>query len=127
MKHFPSLCVPCNPCYSRWCYGQILAIAPLTVNVWERIGEKALCTFLHSSWERGRVNLIFSSNLAGDVSLAMKHFPSLCVPCNPCYSRWCYGQILAIAPLTVNVWERIGGKKHLVPSCIARGRGGVST
>ena len=25
----PSLCVLCSPCYSRWCYGQILAIAPL--------------------------------------------------------------------------------------------------
>ena len=25
---FLSLCVLCNPCYSRWCYGQILAIAP---------------------------------------------------------------------------------------------------
>ena len=23
------LCVLCSPCYSRWCYGQILAIAPL--------------------------------------------------------------------------------------------------
>ena len=27
---------------------------------------------------------------------------------------------------TINVWERIG-KIHLAPSCIARGRGGVST
>ena len=45
MGHVPSLCVLCSPCYSRWCYGQILAIAPLTVtiiNVWERIGEKHL-------------------------------------------------------------------------------------
>ena len=30
-----------------------------TVNVWERIGEKALGTIFHNSWERGRVNLIF--------------------------------------------------------------------
>ena len=41
MGHVPSLCVLCSLCYSRWCYGQILAIAPLTtINVWERIGEK---------------------------------------------------------------------------------------
>ena len=40
MGHVPSLCVLCSPCYSQWCYGQILAIAPL--NVWERIGEKHL-------------------------------------------------------------------------------------
>ena len=41
MGHVPSLCVLYSPCYSRWCYGQILAIAPLTtINVWERIGEK---------------------------------------------------------------------------------------
>ena len=45
MGHVPSLCVLCSPCYSRWCYGQILAIAPqttVTINVWERIGEKHL-------------------------------------------------------------------------------------
>ena len=29
------------------------------LNVWESIGEKMLSTFLHSSWERGRVSLIF--------------------------------------------------------------------
>ena len=29
MGHVPSLCVLCSPCYSRWCYGQFLAIAPL--------------------------------------------------------------------------------------------------
>ena len=28
-------------------------------NVWESIGKKMLSTFLHSSWERGRVSLIF--------------------------------------------------------------------
>ena len=28
MEHVPSLCVLCNPCYTRWCYNQILAIAP---------------------------------------------------------------------------------------------------
>ena len=45
----------------------------------------------------------------------MGHDLSLCVLCDPCYSRWCYGHILAIAPqttVTINVWERIG-KKHL--------------
>ena len=43
MGHVPSLCVLCSPCYSRWCYGQILAIAPVTtINAWERIGEKHL-------------------------------------------------------------------------------------
>ena len=41
MGHVPSLCV-------------------LYTNVWERIGEKTLNTILHTSWERGRVNLIFS-------------------------------------------------------------------
>ena len=38
MGHVPPLCVLCSPCYSRWCYGQILA----TINVWERIGDKHL-------------------------------------------------------------------------------------
>ena len=45
MVHVPSLCERCSPCYSRWCYGQILATAPLTVttiNVWEIIGVKHL-------------------------------------------------------------------------------------
>ena len=45
MGHVPSLCVHCSSCYSWWCYGQILAVAPLTtINVWERIGEKTLST-----------------------------------------------------------------------------------
>ena len=42
MEHVSSLCVLCNPCYSRWCYGQILANCTTTKNVWERIGEKYL-------------------------------------------------------------------------------------
>ena len=46
MGHVPSLCVLCSPCYSRWCYGQILAIAPLLINVWERIGEKHLAQLM---------------------------------------------------------------------------------
>ena len=42
MEHVPSLCMLCSPCYSRWCYGQILAICTTTINVWEKIGEKHL-------------------------------------------------------------------------------------
>ena len=30
--------------------------------------RKILSTILYSSWERGRVNLVFPANLAGDVS-----------------------------------------------------------
>ena len=61
-------------------------------------GRKTLSTILNRLWERGCVNLIFTPNPAIDVIFVMKHFPSLCVLCNPCYSKWCYGQILAIAP-----------------------------
>ena len=70
-----------------------------TVNVWEIIGEKILSTILHSTWERGRVNLIFTPRLGWDVSKVMGHV-SLCV-CDSCYSslRLCYSQIMAIAPL----------------------------
>ena len=42
MGHVPSLCVLCNPCYSRWCYGQILAIVPLQSMYGGKIGEKHL-------------------------------------------------------------------------------------
>ena len=35
---------------------------------WESIGEKMLSTFLHSSWERGRVSLIFQIELVSDVN-----------------------------------------------------------
>ena len=41
MRHVPSLCVLCSPCYSQWCYGQILAIAPLQ-SMYGRIEEKHL-------------------------------------------------------------------------------------
>ena len=41
----------------------------------------------------------------------MGHVPSLCVLCSPCYSRWCYGQILAIAPLQSMYGEN--RRKHL--------------
>ena len=59
MGHVPSLCVLCSPCYSRWCYGQILAIAPLQLmygKEWEK-------NTWHSLWERGRVNLIHTPYL----------------------------------------------------------------
>ena len=46
-----------------------------------------LSTTLHTSWERGRVDLIFSTNITGDVCQVMGHVPYLCVLCNPCYSR----------------------------------------
>ena len=62
MKHVSSLCVVCNPCYSKGTYVRT------TVNVWERIGEYTLSTNLHISWERGRVNPIFSTPIAKDAS-----------------------------------------------------------
>ena len=37
-------------------------------NVWEKTGEISLNTFLHSSWERGRVRMIFLPDLNGDVN-----------------------------------------------------------
>ena len=67
MKHVSSLCVLCNSSYSKWCYGQIMGIVT-TVNVWERMGEYTLRTALHISWERWRVNPIFSTIIAKDVS-----------------------------------------------------------
>ena len=56
MKQFPSPYVGVHPSYIRRFF-----------NVWEDIGEKTLSTFLHSSWERGRVNLILLPNVAVDV------------------------------------------------------------
>ena len=52
----------------------------------------------------------------------MGHVSSLCVLCSPCYSRWCYGQILAIAPL-----QKMYGREWEKTLSTARGRGGVST
>ena len=67
MGHVPLLYVHYNLCYSRWCYGQILVIAPLTtINVWEN-RKNTLSTILHSSWTRGRVNLIFSANPSWEI------------------------------------------------------------
>ena len=98
MKHVSSLCVVCNPCYSKWCYGQNLAIAPLRQCMGEN-RRKSLSTTLHISWERGRVNPILSNIIVKNANEVMKYVPSLCVLYNTCYSKWCYGQILAIAPL----------------------------
>ena len=39
-----------------------------SIDAWERIGEITLSNILHSLWERGRVNLIFSPNTGWDVS-----------------------------------------------------------
>ena len=43
----------------------------------------------------------------------MGHVPSLCVFCSSCYSRWCYGQILAIAPQYYNHCMGENREKHL--------------
>ena len=56
MKQFPFPYVGVYPSYIQRFF-----------NVWEGIGEKTLSTFLHSSWERGRVNLILLPNVAVDV------------------------------------------------------------
>ena len=58
-KHSKSLC------YLRWRYDQILAIAPQCMGENRR---KSLSTTLHTSWESRRVNPIFLTHLAGDVS-----------------------------------------------------------
>ena len=66
--------------------------------------NKTLSTFLYITWERGRVNLIISPDLAGDMDYLMKQFPSLYVARNHSYIRRC---------LTFfNVWESIGEKKR---------------
>ena len=56
MKQFPSQWVVRNPSYIRRCLN--------IFNVWDSIGEKTLSTFLNSSWESGRVNVIFLPDLA---------------------------------------------------------------
>ena len=56
----------------------------------------------------------------------MKHFSSLCVLRNPCYSRWCYDKILAIAPCADS--QCMGENRRKTPSTIlytARWRGGM--
>ena len=43
--------------------------------------ENAISTFLFSSWERRRVNLIFSLDLAGDMKILYEIIPiSVCDP-----------------------------------------------
>ena len=37
-------------------------------NIWERIGEEMLSTFLYSSWDIGRGNLKFLPDLAEDMN-----------------------------------------------------------
>ena len=66
--------------------------------------KKTVSTFLYSSWERGRVKLIFSPYIAGDMNYLMKQVPSLYVARNQSYIRRC---------LTFfNVWESIGEIKR---------------
>ena len=86
MGHVPSLCVLCNSCYLKWCDCQILAIAPLQ-SMYGKELTKTLSNILHSSWERGHVNLIFLPNPGLDVRKVMGHAPSLRMLCNSCYSR----------------------------------------
>ena len=108
MKHFPP------PLCDLW-------LLLFKVVLWPNFGHSTtvnvLSTILYTLWESGRVSMIFSRTLAGDENQVMKHFPSPCVICDSCYSKWCYGQILAIAPQSM----------YLAPSCIPFGRVGVST
>ena len=68
------------------------------------IGENAISTLLHSSWEMGHVNLIFSPDLAGDVNQIMKQFLSPCMFRNPIIKNDVRGQILVLAPHLRNVY-----------------------
>ena len=61
------ICLPLPSNNGRADYTRLTFGHSTTVNVWERIGEETLHTILHTSWERGRVNLIFSPHLAEDV------------------------------------------------------------
>ena len=66
-----------------------------------RVGEGACQPDIFTKYRLTRLPCVLS---VWDMSL------SLCVLCNPCYSRWCYGQILAIAPPTITMAtkQRIG-------------------
>ena len=48
-----------------------------------------LSTFLHSSWARVRVNLIFQIDLAGDKNLLLKQLPSQSVVRTSSYISRC--------------------------------------
>ena len=67
MKHVSSLCVVCNPCYIE--SGAMAKIWPLHhySQCMGEIRRNTLSTNLHISWERGRVNPIFSTHIANDV------------------------------------------------------------
>ena len=105
MGHVPSLCVLLNPCYSRWCYGQILAIAPQT-NVWERIGEKHLAQLVGEG--ACQPDILTKYRLGCELSYG------------PCPISLCAFKPLLFKVVlwpnfghcTTNVWERIG-EKHL--------------
>ena len=47
-------------------HSKVLSI--FSMYVWDSIGDKTLSTFLNSSWESGRVNVIFLPDLAGDLN-----------------------------------------------------------
>ena len=59
-----------------------------------------LSTFLHSSWEKGRVNMIFQPDLAVDVYQLIKQLPSPYMVPTPNYIQRCL--------IFFNVWEGIG-------------------
>ena len=85
--------------------------------------NKTLSTFLYSSWERGRINLIFSTDLAGDMNYLMKQFPSLYVSCKHGYIRRClvffqcmgeYRRNKTLSTFLYISWER--GRVNLIIS-----------
>ena len=118
MRHVPSLCVLCSPCYSKWCYGQILAIAPLQ----KCMGENSRKTLSTARGRGGVSTWYFHQMVVGmwaklwGVSHLFVCFVALVIP------KWCYGQILAIAPL-----QKCMGENRRKTLSTARGRGGVST
>ena len=48
-----------------------------------------LSTIFHNSWQCGRVNLIFSPDIADGMNQMLKQFPPLYVTCNLSYIQWC--------------------------------------
>ena len=64
MSHVSSLSVVCNPCNQS---GSMAKFWPLH-HYSQCMGEYTLSTTLHISWERGRVNPIFSTRIAKDAS-----------------------------------------------------------
>ena len=78
MKQFPSLYVARN----HGCIERCLILSQCIMGEYKKYNVKHL---LYSSWERRRVNLIFSPDLARDMSFHMKQFPSLYVVLNHGY------------------------------------------